>query len=215
MNEIKSYDINYYVTTKDELELARKSIPYLKQSAHNGKTLAEVALTEKAYAIESHLFQMGIDKFMYRRELDQYVSNPDNGVTLRKIQEYDRLVPTEVIKPMEMILQTGGDVLVLSFNEEVVSARPVISNPLLRDSVEKSAPKAEVSIEKVKVLQKPIDPIIFGLVRVGGKVCEKIWILGAWINKYPHLSTSESLIAYLNSTFTKGDSRKFQVNMVY
>lgn len=206
----RTYDVNYYVTSKEEIENSRGLLNSLRLGAHNAETLKEVSLAEKAYEVDRALFNLGIDKFMYRRELDQYVSNPSNGVTLRRLEEYNRIIPNELTTPVSYLRSVGGQTLVLSFNDEVVSANPSteIRNQLLADSNEKQ----KTEVQRVVIKERRIDPILFGTVSVGGRVWEKIWILGAWLNVFPTLSTSESIIACLNSMFSKGDSKKFKID---
>lgn len=217
---IKTYDVNYYVTSKEEIENSGSFIQNLKKSAYNAVTLAEVTLAEKAYMIDKNLFKVGVDKFMYRRELDEYVSNPSNGVKLRKLEEYNRLIPPELATPVSYIQSVGGQVLVLSFNEENIDASPskVISNSLLSDSKVRNKVIGSVQVtdkpapRPVSTSRRYIDPILFGTITLGGRMWEKVWILGAWLNAFPTISTSESIIACLNSMFSKGESEKFRVD---
>ena len=165
--------------------------------------------------VDRTLFNMGVDKFMYRRELDEYVSNSSNGVSLRKLEEYNRIMPSELVPAVRFIESIGGQPLVLSFNEESIESNPSahIKNSLLSDSA--PVKKREVKITEFRrehLTRRPVDPILFGTVSIGGRVWEKVWILGAWLNTFPTLSTSESIIACLNSMFSKGDSKKFKID---
>ena len=48
----KTYDVNYYVTSKEEIENSRGFLNSLRLGAHNAETLKEVSLAEKAYEID-------------------------------------------------------------------------------------------------------------------------------------------------------------------
>lgn len=219
MNDVKTYNVRYYQTTRDEVTKGKQYVESLIDTAYNASTLAQVTLAQKAYEMDERLFNKGVDKFMFRRDLDNYVSNPNNGVVLRKLSEYNRFLPAQLTDAVKIVEQYKGEVLVLSFQEEVVEARPRIHNSLLadRDEIGSYYTPQDLSVEveerKISIGKSSFDPILFGILKgIKGEIWEKVWILGAWINYYPFLTTSESIVAAVNNKFSLGSTSNMKMD---
>lgn len=198
---MNDYGINYYDITEESVRNQLGYIRDLSNCVANEKVALELQLAEKASIIEQNLYnKYGVNKFMFRRDLDTYLTNNSN-VVLRRVSDYQRFIPPVVINRINAVeAQRGGETFVLSFSDEVELARPNIKNDLLSDNRKINKVKVSLNIEAIP---KNVDPICFGAVRgEDGRMWDKLWILGAWYNNYPTLTTSETIIA---SIFNRGN----------
>lgn len=188
---IKNSKMNINITH----DILNKYETVLKEAHKNG----QVALTEKliklkdVIASEAKLIENGITKYVTEKQVVNFYKNTDKEKKLKLtyLENYVRIIPSDIIK-----LKDKADEIEVFDNYVILHFDPLNNSTNLT--------------EKEKVEQKPIDPILFGII----KNSRNLYFIGDWIDEYCDLTlekmletlnekdynlTNESVISYINN----------------
>ena len=130
------------------------------------KTAAKDLYTRCLYLEkEMNLLDTGITKYVERKEIENYIDNvADDCVVVTTMSDYDRIIPDEIIDVVAEVMDIFDEFYIV-FTDYTGEKR-----------------------SKVEKERREKDPILFGNIYVDGRVSQKMYFIGDWIDEYCDLT---------------------------
>lgn len=165
---------------KDLDKLYSISTELLEKYKKTGQTKAvkKLIFHIKTILKEKELIDLGITKFIYREDIENYIDNvADDVVKIIELKNYPREIPDDLVETIELTKDIFDEMYVLftDYTEEIS-----------------------------KEVEKERDPILFGafIDREIGEMSQRMYYLGDWIDEYCDL-TLDKLVAQTNKSIVK------------
>lgn len=171
INEINSEDLNKLYSISTELLEKYKKTGQIKSAK-------KLAFHIKSLLKEEEIINLGITKFIYREDIENYIDNIANDVVkIIELKNYPREIPDELVD----IIEQTKDI----FDEMYVLFTDYTKN-----------------LEKE--VQKERDPILFGsfIDRKNDAMCQRMYYLGDWEDEYCDL-TLDKLVSQTDKSIVK------------
>lgn len=171
VNEMNDEDLNKLYSISMELLEKYKKTGQIKSAK-------KLAFHIKSILKEKDIIDLGITKFVYRQDIENYIDNvADNVVKIIELKNYPREIPDELVE----IIEKTKDI----FDEMYV---------LFTDYTE----------ELTKKVNKERDPILFGsfIDRNSDEMSQRMYYLGDWVDEYCDL-TLDKLVSQTNKSIVK------------
>ena len=157
-----------------------------KEAARHLYNLCELAKREM------DIIDAGIDTFVYRADIDTYVNNvADDCVVAIELENYEREIPDEIVDKIVMCKEKNlFDKYYIFFTDYTGEHR-----------------------SKVDEKKKAKDPILFGNCLIEGKVSDRMYFIGDWVDEYCSL-TLDKMIDAMSREYKDGASMKRPVTPI-
>lgn len=171
INEINDEDLNKLYSISTEL---------LKKYEKTGQTKAAKKLTFHIKSIlkEKKIIDLGITKFVYRDDIENYIDNiADDVVKIIELKNYPREIPDELVEIIEKTRNIFDEMYVLF---------------------------TDYTGEVEKKVKKERDPILFGsfIDRTVDEMSQRMYYLGDWVDEYCDL-TLDKLVSQTDKSIVK------------
>jgi len=124
---------------------------------------------------EEKLIEMGIDTFIYKDKIEDYIENVANkSVKIIELSRYMREVPDELVETVEKTKDLFDEFYVVFTDYTGVEER------------------------KVQKEKRDKDPILFGVFKNQRNVSDRFYFLGGWIDEYCDLTLDKMVEQYKN-----------------
>lgn len=171
INKINSEDLNKLYSISMELLEKYKKTGQIKSAK-------KLAFHIKSLLKEKEIIDLGITKFVYREDIENYIENiAEKRVKIIELKNYPREIPDELVETIEKTKDIFDELYVL-FTDYT-------------DEVEKE-------------VEKERDPILFGsfISRKLDAMCQRMYYLGDWEDEYCDL-TLDKLVAQTDKSIVK------------
>lgn len=141
---------------------------------------------------EMDIIEAGIDTYVYREDIDTYVNNvADDCVVAVELENYEREIPDDIVDKVCMCKEKNlFDKYYVFFTDYTGEHR-----------------------SKVEEKKKAKDPILFGNCLIEGKVSNRMYFIGDWVDEYCSL-TLDSMIEAMTREYQDGASMKRPVTPI-
>lgn len=141
---------------------------------------------------EMDIIDAGIDTFVYREDIDTFVDNvADDCVVGIELENYEREIPDEIVDKIAMCKEKNlFDKYYIFFTDYTGEAR-----------------------SKVEDKKRAKDPILFGNCLIEGKVSNRMYFIGDWVDEYCDL-TLDSMVEKMSREYKDGASMKRSVTPI-
>lgn len=141
---------------------------------------------------EMDIIDTGIDTFVYREDIDTYINNvADDCVVAVELENYEREIPDEIVDKVCMCKEKNlFDKYYVFFTDYTGEHR-----------------------SKVEEKKKAKDPILFGNCLIEGKVSNRMYFIGDWVDEYCSL-TLDSMLEAMTKEYKDGASMKRPVTPI-
>lgn len=142
------------------------------------KSARKLAFHIKSLLKEKEIIDLGINKFVYKDDIENYIDNiAKNVVKIIELKNYPREIPDELIETIEKTKNIFDELYVLF---------------------------TDYTNELVEEVVKERDPILFGafIDRKNDAMCQRLYYLGDWVDEYCDL-TLDKLISQTNKEIVK------------
>lgn len=172
-----------HITYKDLQQI----FDFCLQLASKFKATGQVRALQKLLFVmdsiekERHLVQFGIDRYIYKDEIDYYIDNFSNEhkpIKIIELENYNREVPDEIVEAVQKTKDIFDQFYVLYTDY------------------------SDLDGKRVEAEKRSTDPILFGVfINQQKRVCvDRFYVLGDWIDPYCDLT----LEAFVTNMATKG-----------
>ena len=171
VNEINDEDLNKLYSIS--LELLEK---YKKTG--QVKAAKKLAFHIKSILKEKEIIDLGITKFVYRDDIENYIDNiAKDVVKIIELKNYPREIPDELVETIEKTKDIFDEMYVLF---------------------------TDYTGEVEKKVEKERDPILFGsfIDRTVDEMSQRMYYLGDWVDEYCDL-TLDKLVSQTNKSIVK------------
>ena len=171
INKINNEDLNKLYSISMELLEKYKKTGQIKSAK-------KLAFHIKSLLKEKEIIDLGITKFVYREDIENYIENiAEKRVKIIELKNYPREIPDELVETIEKTKDIFDELYVL-FTDYT-------------DEVEKE-------------VEKERDPILFGsfISRKLDAMCQRMYYLGDWEDEYCDL-TLDKLVAQTDKSIVK------------
>jgi len=137
------------------------------------KSAKKLAFHIKSLIKEREIIKLGVNKFVYRQDIEDYIDNVAKDVVkIIELENYPREIPDELIETIEITKPLFDEMYVLF---------------------------TDYTGELEKEIEKERDPILFGsfIDRKNDTMCQRMYYLGDWIDEYCDL-TLDKLVSQMN-----------------
>lgn len=171
INEMNDEDLNKLYSISTEL---------LKKYEKTGQIKAAKKLTFHIKSIlkEKKIIDLGITKFVYRDDIENYIDNiADDVVKIIELKNYPREIPDELVEIIEKTRNIFDEMYVLF---------------------------TDYTGEVEKKVEKERDPILFGsfIDRTVDEMSQRMYYLGDWVDEYCDL-TLDKLVSQTDKSIVK------------
>lgn len=171
INEMNDEDLNKLYSISTEL---------LKKYEKTGQIKAAKKLTFHIKSIlkEKKIIDLGITKFIYRDDIENYIDNiADDVVKIIELKNYPREIPDELVEIIEKTKNIFDEMYVLF---------------------------TDYTGEVEKEVEKERDPILFGsfIDRTVDEMSQRMYYLGDWVDEYCDL-TLDKLVSQTDKSIVK------------
>lgn len=171
VNEMNDRDLNKLYSISTEL---------LKKYEKTGqiKAAKKLAFHIKSILKEKKIIDLGITKFIYRSDIENYIDNIANDVVkIIELDNYPREIPDELVETIEKTRDIFDEMYVLF---------------------------TDYTGEVEKEVEKERDPILFGsfIDRKVDEMSQRMYYLGDWIDEYCDL-TLDKLVSQTDKSIVK------------
>ena len=141
---------------------------------------------------EMDILDAGITTFVYRADIDTYIDKvADECVVVIEVENYEREIPDDIVDKLVMCKEKNlFDKYYIFFTDYTGEHR-----------------------SKVEEKKKAKDPILFGNCLLEGKVSDKMYFIGDWVDEYCSL-TLDKMIEAMMQKYTDGASMKRSVTPI-
>lgn len=141
---------------------------------------------------EMKIIDAGITTFVYREDIDTYVNKvADDCVVCIELENYEREIPDDIIDKIAMCKEKDlFDKYYIFFTDYTGEHR-----------------------SKVEKKKRAKDPIIFGNCLIEGKVSDRMYFIGDWVDEFCDL-TLDKMLEAMTRAYTDGASMKRQVTPI-
>jgi len=141
---------------------------------------------------EMDIIDAGIDTFVYRQDIDTYIDKvADECVVAIELENYERDIPDDIVEKLVMCKDKNlFDKYYIFFTDYTGEHR-----------------------SKVEEKKKVKDPILFGNCLLEGKVSDRMYFIGDWVDDYCSL-TLDKMITAMTAAYIDGASMKRSVTPI-
>ena len=171
VNQINSKEIDKLYSISTELLEKYKKTGQIKSAK-------KLAFHIKSLLKEKEIIDLGITKFVYKEDIENYIDNiAKDVVKIIELKNYPREIPDELIETIEKTKEIFDEMYVLF---------------------------TDYTKELTKEVNKERDPILFGafIDRKNDAMCQRLYYLGDWIDEYCDL-TLDKLVSQTNRDIVK------------
>lgn len=171
VNQINNDDITKLYTISTELLEKYKKTGQIKSAK-------KLAFHIKSLLKEKEIIDLGITKFIYKEDIENYIDNVAKDVVkIIELKNYPREIPDELVETIEKTKNIFDEMYVLF---------------------------TDYTKELVEEVNKERDPILFGafIDRKNDAMCQRLYYLGDWIDEYCDL-TLDKLVSQTNKEIVK------------
>mgnify|MGYP001097869852 CR=1 FL=1 len=171
IKEINNDDLNKLYSISTELLEKYKRTGQLKSAKR-------LAFHIKSLLKEEEIINLGITKFIYREDIENYIDNiAKDVVKIIELKNYPREIPDELVEIIEQTKDIFDEMYVLF---------------------------TDYTKELEKEVNKERDPILFGsfIDRKNDAMCQRMYYLGDWEDEYCDL-TLDKLVSQTNKSIVK------------
>lgn len=141
------------------------------------RNIKKLAFLTEVLKKEEQLITLGLNKFIYRDDIDEYIQQVGNRVVkIIEVKEYTREIPDEIIEVMDKCKNIFDEMYILFTDYTGREER------------------------KVEQKNRDKDPILFGVFQKRGtergefEVCDRFYILGDWVDEYCDLTIDKLVL---------------------
>lgn len=171
VNEINDEDLNKLYSISSELLEKYKKTGQVKAAK-------KLAFHIKSILKEKEIIDLGITKFVYRDDIENYIDNiAKDVVKIIELKNYPREIPDELVETIEKTKDIFDEMYVLF---------------------------TDYTGEVEKKVEKERDPILFGsfIDRTVDEMSQRMYYLGDWVDEYCDL-TLDKLVSQTNKSIVK------------
>ena len=177
INEMNDKDLNKLYSISSELLEKYKKTGQIKAAK-------KLAFHIKSIIKEKEIIDLGITKFIYRDDIENYIDNiAKDVVKIIELKNYPREIPDELVETIEKTKDIFDEMYVLF---------------------------TDYTGEVEKEVEKERDPILFGsfIDRTVDEMSQRMYYLGDWVDEYCDL-TLDKLISQTDKSIVKEISYPF------
>ncbi len=182
-------------TSKDELQafydtamtkFKKYMVTGQKEAAQHLYNLCQLAKKEM------DIIDAGITTFVYRQDVDTYIDKvADECVVAIELENYEREIPDDIVDKLMICKEKNlFDKYYVFFTDYTGEHR-----------------------SKVEEKKKAKDPILFGNCLIEGKVSDRLYFIGDWVDEYCSL-TLDKMIEAMTKEYSDGPSMKRPVTPI-
>lgn len=171
VNEMNDEDLNKLYSISSELLEKYKKTGQIKAAK-------KLAFHVKSILKEKEIIDLGITKFIYRDDIENYIDNiAKDIVKIIELKNYPREIPDELVETIEKTKDIFDEMYVLF---------------------------TDYTDEVLKEVEKERDPILFGsfIDRTVDEMSQRMYYLGDWVDEYCDL-TLDKLVSQTNKSIVK------------
>lgn len=171
VNEINDEDLNKLYSISSELLEKYKKTGQVKAAK-------KLAFHIKSILKEKEIIDLGITKFVYRDDIENYIDNiAKDVVKIIELKNYTREIPDELVETIEKTKDIFDEMYVLF---------------------------TDYTGEVEKKVEKERDPILFGsfIDRTVDEMSQRMYYIGDWVDEYCDL-TLDKLVSQTNKSIVK------------
>lgn len=172
-----------HITYKDLQQIFDFSLQLASKFKATGqvRALQKLLFVMDSIEKERHLIQFGIDRYIYKDEIDYYIdtfSNEHKPIKIIELENYSREVPDEIVEAVQKTKDIFDQFYVLYTDY------------------------SDLDGKRVEAEKRSTDPILFGVfINQQKRVCvDRFYVLGDWIDPYCDLT----LEAFVTNMASKG-----------
>ena len=172
-----------HITYKDLQQIFEFSLQLASKFKATGqvRALQKLLFVMDSIEKERHLIQFGIDRYIYKDEIDYYIDNFSNEhkpIKIIELENYSREVPDEIVEAVQKTKDIFDQFYVLYTDY------------------------SDLDGKRVEAEKRSTDPILFGVfINQQKRVCvDRFYVLGDWIDPYCDLT----LEAFVTNMASKG-----------
>lgn len=138
---------------------------------------------------EIKLLETGITKYVNRKDIENYIDNvADDCVVITTMENYDRVIPDEIIDKVAEVMDIF-DQFYIVFTDYTGEKR-----------------------SKVQKERREKDPILFGNIFVDGRVSQKMYFIGDWVDEYCDLTLDKMISQIAKKEKKKKSTILYDIN---
>lgn len=177
-----------HTTTTDLVDFYNTAVTKIKKYMITGQKEAAKHLYNLCELAkrEMDIIEAGFDTFVYREDIDTYVDKvTDECVVCVELQDYERDIPDEIVDKIVTCKEKNlFDKYYIFFTDYTGEKR-----------------------SKVEEKKRAKDPILFGNCMIEGKISNRLFFIGDWVDEYCDL-TLDKMISAMAREYTDGASMK-------
>ena len=178
-------------TSENIISLYNIIINKLKKYTITGQKSAAKELYAKALYLQKEykLIEKGVTKYVTRQNIEKYINDiADDCVCVIEMKNFDRPIPDEIV---DIVADTMDifDEFYIVFTDYTGEKR-----------------------SKVEQERREKDPILFGNIFIDGRVSDKMYFLGDWIDEYCDLTLDKMIEKIAKEEKIKPDDIVYNIN---